>query len=177
MARRLLANGFPLAVFNRNAEKSKPFAAEGARVAASPRDAATQAEVVISMVADDDASRSLWLGENGALASAANGTVCIECSTVTVGWALELSVATGARDCQFLDAPVTGSKTQAASGELNFLVGGDAATLERARPVLSAMSKGAARRRTGRQRRPAEVDQQFSLRSANRFPGRGSRDD
>ena len=67
MAQRLLANGFPLTVFNRNAEKAKPFAAEGAHVASSPREAAGRAEIIVSMVADDNASRSLWLGENGAL--------------------------------------------------------------------------------------------------------------
>jgi 3-hydroxyisobutyrate dehydrogenase len=141
MARRLLVNGFPLTVFNRNAEKSKPFAAEGALVAASPREAAAQADVIISMVADDNASRSLWLGENGALAAARPGTVCIECSTVTVGWVRELAAAAGRKKCEFLDAPVTGSKTHAAAGELNFIVGGEAATLEKVRPVLAAMSK------------------------------------
>jgi 3-hydroxyisobutyrate dehydrogenase len=141
MARRLLLNGFPLVVFNRNTEKSKPFAAEGAQVAGSPRQAATQVDVIISMVADDVATRSLWLGENGALAAAQPGTVCIECSTVTVNWVRELAAAAAAKKCEFLDSPVTGSKTQAASGELIFLVGGDSATLEKARPVLAAMSK------------------------------------
>ena len=141
MARQLLKNGFPLTVFNRNAEKSKPFAAEGAHVAGSPREAASRAGVIISMVADDNASRSLWRGENGALAAAAPGTVCVECSTVTVGWIQELAAAAQAKKCHLIDAPVTGSKTQAASGELNFIVGGDANTLEKARPVLAAMSK------------------------------------
>jgi len=141
MARRLLVNGFPVTVFNRNSEKSKPFGAEGARIAGSPREAAAQAGVIISMVADDNASRGLWLGENGALAAAKPGTVCIECSTVTVGWAKELAAAATARGCEFLDAPVTGSKMHAANGELNFLAGGSASTLEKARPVLSAMGK------------------------------------
>jgi len=141
MARRLLVNGFPLTVFNRNAEKSKPFAAEGAHVAAAPCEAAAQADFIISMVADDNAARSLWLGENGALAGTKSGTICIECSTVTVNWERELAAAAAAKKCEFLDAPVTGSKKQAASGELNFLVGGDSATLEKARPVLAAMSK------------------------------------
>jgi 3-hydroxyisobutyrate dehydrogenase len=141
MARRLLVNGFPLAVFNRNAEKSKPFANEGARIANSPREAAENADVIISMVADDNAARSLWLGESGALAGAKPGTICIECSTVTVGWIHELAAAAQKQKCELLDAPVTGSKNQAAGGELNFLVGGDSATLERARPVLAAMSK------------------------------------
>lgn len=141
MARRLLANGFPLAVYNRNQEKAKPFAAEGAQVCGSPREAAAQAEVIISMVADDVASRSLWHGENGALTAAKPGVVCIECSTVTVGWVRELSAAANARGCEFLDAPVTGSKMHAAAGELNFIVGGDSVTLEKVRPVLAAMSK------------------------------------
>lgn len=141
MARRLIAGGFPVTVFNRDAEKAKPFAAEGARAALSPREAAAQADVIISMVADDHASRSLWLGENGALAGAAPGTVCLESSTVTVGWVKELAVAAARRHCDLLDTPVTGSKTHAASGELTFLVGGTAAALEKARPVLAAMSK------------------------------------
>ena len=141
MARRLLVNGFPLAVFNRNAEKSRPFATEGAQAAGSPREAAAQADFIISMVADDVAARSLWLGENGALASARPETVCVECSTVTVNWARELSAAALARHCECLDAPVTGSKTHAAAGELTFLVGGNSATLEKARPILAAMSK------------------------------------
>jgi 3-hydroxyisobutyrate dehydrogenase len=141
MARQLLTNGFPLAVFNRNREKSKPFAAEGAQVAGSPKEAAAQADVIISMVSDDVASRSLWLGENGALAAAKPGALCIECSTLSVNWVHELAAAAAARGCELLDAPVTGSKPQAASGELSFLVGGSAATLEKARPVLSVMSK------------------------------------
>lgn len=141
MARRLLANGFPVTVFNRNADKTRPFAAQGAQIAGSPRAAAAQAKVIISMVADDNAARTLWLGGTGAIAGAATGTVCVECSTVTVNWARELSAVAGARGCEFLDAPVTGSKSHAASGELNFLVGGDPATLEKVRPVLAAMGK------------------------------------
>lgn len=141
MARRLLANGFPLTVFNRNAERSKPFATEGATVAGSPREAATNASVIISMVADDNAARSLWLGENGALAGAAPGTVCVESSTVTVGWVRELAAAARKNNCELIDAPVTGSKLQAAAGELNFLVGGEAPPLEKVRPVLAAMGK------------------------------------
>jgi 3-hydroxyisobutyrate dehydrogenase len=141
MARRLLANGFPVTVFNRNAEKARPLAADGAQTAGWPREAAAQADVIISMVADDNASRALWLGENGALAAARAGVTGIECSTVTVAWVRELAAAVTARGGEFLDAPVTGSKTHAAAGELTFLVGGGAATLEKARPVLSAMSK------------------------------------
>ena len=84
MARRLLANEYPLTVFNRNPEKSKPFVALGAQIAGSPRAAAAQAKVIISMLADDNAARTLWLGGTGAIAGDAPGTACVECSTVTV---------------------------------------------------------------------------------------------
>jgi len=141
MARRILSHEFPLTVFNRNPEKSVVFATNGATVATSPREAAKNAEVIVGMVADDNASRAMWIDENGALAGARPGTVCIECSTVTVGWTHELATAAQKHRCGFLDAPVTGSKTQAASGELNFLVGGEAAVLEGVRPVLGAMGK------------------------------------
>jgi 3-hydroxyisobutyrate dehydrogenase len=141
MARRLLGAGFPLTVFNRDAAKAAPFAAEGGRVAASPRDAAAGASIIVSMVADDTASRGLWFGENGALAGAAPGTVIIECSTLTVGCIHELAAAAAARGCEMLDAPVTGSKPQAAAGELVFLVGGTGAALEKARPALSVMGR------------------------------------
>jgi 3-hydroxyisobutyrate dehydrogenase len=143
MARRLLAAGFPLTVYNRNAEKAAPFAAEGAQIASTPREAAGNAEVVISMLSDDEASRGVWLGEDGALAGAVPGTVLIESSTVTVGWVRKLAAAAEAQQCDFLDAPVTGSKPQAAAGELSFFVGGTASVLEKAQPVLSAMSRAA----------------------------------
>lgn len=141
MARRLLRAGFPLTVYNRNREKNAPFSTEGASVAATPREATEQADIIICMVADDNASRGLWLGENGALAGAAPGALLIESSTLTVGWIAELAEAAAARGCEFLDAPVTGSKAHAAAGELNFLVGGSAVALESARPILSAMGR------------------------------------
>jgi 3-hydroxyisobutyrate dehydrogenase len=141
MARRLLGAGFPLAVWNRNPERAKALAAEGAHVAATPRDAAARADVVLSMVADDAASRAVWLGDDGALAGATRGAVLVECSTLTVGWIGQLFREVAARGCELLDAPVTGSKPHAASGELVFLVGGSAAALETARPALAAMSR------------------------------------
>jgi len=141
MARRLLGAGFPLAVWNRNPERAKALAAEGAHVAATPRDAAARADVVLSMVADDAASRAVWLGDHGALAGATRGAVLVECSTLTVGWIGQLFREVAARGCELLDAPVTGSKPHAASGELVFLVGGSAAALETARPALAAMSR------------------------------------
>jgi 3-hydroxyisobutyrate dehydrogenase len=141
MARRLLDPRFDLTVYNRSADKTKPLADAGAKVGTTPREAAAGAAIVISMVADDNASRGLWLGENGALAGALRGAVLIECSTLTVGWVRELGEAAAKAGRTLLDAPVTGSKMQAASGELNFLVGGPTEALKSARSVLAAMSK------------------------------------
>ncbi|MFM9956030.1 MAG: NAD(P)-dependent oxidoreductase [Opitutaceae bacterium] len=141
MARRLLGAGFAVTVFNRNPARAEPLAAAGARVAGSPREAAAGAEVVFSMVADDAASRAMWLGPDGAIAGAARGAVLVECSTLTVAWVQELAKAAAAAGAECIDAPVTGSKNQAAAGELNFLTGGNAAALETIRPALNAMGR------------------------------------
>ena len=141
MARRLLGAGFAVTVFNRNPARAEPLAAAGALVAGSPREAAAGAEVVFSMVADDAASRAIWLGPDGAIAGAARGAVLVECSTLTVAWVRELAQAAAAAGAECIDAPVTGSKNQAAAGELNFLTGGNAAALETIRPALNAMGR------------------------------------
>jgi 3-hydroxyisobutyrate dehydrogenase len=140
MARNLVGAGYTVSVYNRNREKAEPFAPD-ARIADSPRDAVRGAQLVISMVADDVASRAVWLGEDGAIAGAEPGALLIESSTVSVGWVRELASVADERGLVLLDAPVTGSKPQAAAGELLFLVGGPAEALEIARPVLAAMSR------------------------------------
>ncbi len=141
MARRLLSANFSLAVYNRDREKCLPFSAAGAFQAATPREAASRAQIVLSMVADDVASRNVWLGETGALAGASPHSVLIESSTLSVGWIQELAAKAAERSCQFLDAPVTGTKPHAASGELLFLVGGAAEALDAARPVFSVLGR------------------------------------
>jgi len=141
MASRMLSAKFPLTVYNRNRDRAAPLSSAGAAVAGSPREAASQAEIIISMVADDIASRIVWLGENGALAGAARGSVLIECSTLSVAWIKELSAAAAHRGCELLDAPVTGTKPHAAAGELLFLVGGSESALATARPVLSVLGQ------------------------------------
>jgi 3-hydroxyisobutyrate dehydrogenase len=141
MAGRVLAAEFPLAVYNRNPEKTAPFAKAGVYVARTPRDAAARAEIIITMLADDNASRAVWLDkETGALAGAAPGTWLIESSTASVQWIHELAAAAKKHECELLDAPVTGSKPQAAAGELLFLVGGSTEALAAVRPVLAVMS-------------------------------------
>ena len=141
MAGRLLAAGFPVSVWNRSTDRAEPLRDQGATVASSPRDAATGADVIISMVADDHASRSVWFGPDGAIGGVKQGAVLIESSTVSTGWIAELGSRGVACGCDVIDAPVTGSRTQAASGELLFLVGGDKTTLDRVRPVLAPMSR------------------------------------
>ena len=141
MARRLLSQDFPVSVYNRNAERAKPFADLGAFVGGSAAEAASRSDVVISMVADDNASRNIWLGEKGVVAGATSGQVLIECSTLSVKWVRELAAAAAQRGCELLDAPVTGSKPQAAAGELLFLVGGAQQALEKAMPVFSALGR------------------------------------
>lgn len=141
MVRRLLGAGFSVTVFNRNPDKAAPLVAAGAIAAASAREAAAQATIVFCMVADDVASRAMWLGVDGALAGAPQGAVVVDCSTLTVGWVKELAHSAEVCGCEFVDAPVTGSKNAAANGELNFLVGGSAPALEKIRPALNAMGR------------------------------------
>lgn len=141
MATNLLKAGFPLTVYNRTAAKAEPLAALGAAVAATPADAARDADIIIAMLADDPASREAWLGSDGALAASKPGAILIDSSTVSPAWIAELGAAAAAHGVELLDAPVTGSRTQAAAGQLNFLVGGSEAVLAAATPVLQAMAK------------------------------------
>ncbi len=141
MATNLLKAGFPLAVYNRTAAKAEPFAQQGARIAATPADAAKGAQVIIAMLADDEASCNAWTGTDGALAAAEAGSVLVEASTLSPHWIAELSALAGTRGLDLLDAPVTGSRSQAEAGQLSFLAGGSEDALARATPVLAAMSK------------------------------------
>lgn len=141
MARNLRRAGFPLTVYNRTREKAEPLAETGAQIADTPAQAAAGAAVVLSMPADDDASRDLWLGPHGALSAMQAGTTAIECGTVSPEWVEDLHRSAEARGLRMIDAPVTGSRPQANAGDLTFLVGADPATLEAVRPVLDSMSK------------------------------------
>lgn len=139
MAGQLLAKGYDLAVWNRNPARLAPFGTGMARIAESPADAARGADIVFAMLADDAASRAVWLGSDGALAAMARGAVAVECSTLTVDWVRELAEAAAGRGLGFADAPVTGSRAQAEAGQLRFLAGGGAGTIDRVRPALLAM--------------------------------------
>lgn len=140
MADKWLATGFALRVFNRSRARAEPFAQKGARVCASPREAASGADLVIAMVADDEASRAAWLRADGALAGAKQGAVAIEMSTISPDWARALAKEAEAGGLQFLDAPVAGGPAAVTAAKLTIFVGGPAGALDKARPALETIS-------------------------------------
>jgi 3-hydroxyisobutyrate dehydrogenase len=140
MAGRYLDAGFAVAVWNRSRAKAEDLIARGAHWATSPEDAAIDADAVVTMVADDDASRAVWLGQDGAAATMKAGTLAIECSTVSYHHALSLSRELHARGLIYIDCPVTGLPDAAGSGKLTLLVGANAADLDKARPFLTPLS-------------------------------------
>lgn len=140
MANRLIDAGHDVTVWNRSPAATAPFKGR-ATIVATPREAAKGADIVLSMVRDDEAARTVWLdAADGALAAMAPDTVAIESSTVTPDWAAAFHAAAAANGVDALDAPVAGSLPQAEAGQLIFLVGGEAATLEKVREALGAMS-------------------------------------
>jgi 3-hydroxyisobutyrate dehydrogenase len=141
MAANLLKAGFLLTVYNRTAGKAQPLTDAGARFASTPAEAVTGASVIVSMLADDAASREVWLGKDGALSAIKKGAILIESSTVSPEWIAEFANVAEQHGADLLDAPVTGSRVQAEAGQLSFLVGGKDTTLTVATPVLQAMSK------------------------------------
>jgi 3-hydroxyisobutyrate dehydrogenase len=141
MAANLLKAGFSVSVFNRSPAKARQLVDQGARLAATPAEAANNASIIISMLSDDTASRSVWLGSDGAFDAAGKNSILIESSTVSPAWIAELAALAPQRGLELLDAPVTGSRTQAEAGQLSFLVGGSDVALQRATPILKAMSK------------------------------------
>lgn len=145
MAANLQAAGYALRVYNRDRAKARPFAEKGAQACDTPAAAVQGASYVVSMVADDVATRAVMLGADGAVAAATAGTIILDSSTNTPAMAREVAQAAAARRVQYLDAPVSGSLAQAQGKELVFMVGGDPVAFERAQPLLSAMGRMAKR--------------------------------
>src|SRR5437660_127362 len=140
MAGRYLDNGFSVAVWNRSKAKAEDLIARGAQWATSPEDAAIDAHAVVTMVADDEASRAVWLTKDGAAATMKAGTLAIECSTVSYKHALEMADKLRRRGLIYIDSPVTGLPDAAAAGKLTLLVGAEPADLEMAQPFLAPLS-------------------------------------
>jgi 3-hydroxyisobutyrate dehydrogenase len=140
MAGRYLDAGFAVAVWNRSKAKAEDLISRGAQWATSPEDAAIDADAVVTMVADDEASRAVWLAKDGAATTMKAGTLAIECSTVSYQHALDLARELRGRGLIYIDSPVTGLPDAAASGKLTLLVGADPADLQLAQPFLLPLS-------------------------------------
>jgi 3-hydroxyisobutyrate dehydrogenase len=140
IAQNLLKAGFTVSVYNRTREKAEPLLAQGAQWAGSPRAAAESADVILSVVADDAASRAVWLGESGAFAGARLRAVVVECATLSLEWVRDWHASARERELLALDAPLFGSKLAAVGGTVNLYIGAEPEALEAARPVLQAFS-------------------------------------
>jgi 3-hydroxyisobutyrate dehydrogenase len=141
MARNLLQAGHRLRAFDLVATQVDAAAAAGAGAATSVADAMAGAEVAITMLPEGRHVRAAYLGADGVLAHAASGALLIDCSTVDVDTARAVSQAAAERGLEMLDAPVSGGVAGAEAASLTFMVGGSAAGVERARPVLARMGR------------------------------------
>lgn len=140
MAGRLVDAGHEVRIYNRSPHKASDLISRGAIAAQTPRAAVRDADAIISMVADDDASRTVWSGPDGALTGApAEGAFAIECSTLSRPYVLGLAEDAAAQGLRYIDMPVTGLPSAAAAGELTLFVGADATHLEAARPLLEPL--------------------------------------
>lgn len=142
MASRLLEAGHRLHLYNRTSERADVLVQRGARRFESPKEACADVDAVISMVADDPASRAVWLGDDGILAaSPAEHGFAIECSTLSHDWVTDLATRCRTRGLRYIDSPVTGLPDAAAAGTLTLLVGADADDLDAARGILQALAQ------------------------------------
>ena len=134
--------GHDLAVFNRTRATAEAWVAEhGGLVAASPREAAERADVVISMVVDGPQVEALLLGADGAVHGARPGALFVDMSTIAPSQTRAIGARLAERGVAFVDAPVTGSAPRAEDATLTIMAGGEARDVERARPLLEAMGR------------------------------------
>jgi 3-hydroxyisobutyrate dehydrogenase len=141
MARNLMHAGHRLRAFDVVRASVEAAAAAGATAAGSATEAATGAELVITMLPEGRHVREVWLGAAGVLACAAPDTLLIDCSTIDVETARAVNRVAGERGLEVLDAPVSGGVAGAENATLTFMVGGSEAGMARARPVLAQMGK------------------------------------
>ncbi len=142
MARNLAKAGFPLALCSRTPARTAALARElGARACDCPADVAAGSDVVVSCLPDSPEVEQVHLGDRGTAGAADAGAVIIDCSTIAAEAARSIGARLADAGVAFLDAPVSGGQKGAIEGTLTFFVGGEAAALEKARPVLAAMGK------------------------------------
>ena len=141
MASNLLKAGYKLTVWNRSAEKCKPFARKGARLAESPADAIRDVDLVIYMLSNDQAVEEVVFGANGILSGIKEGQIAMDMSTVLPATSLREQQAYSNRGVNFLDAPVFGSKTESAKAKLWIMAAGKRHTFEKVKPVLQHLGQ------------------------------------
>jgi len=141
MASNLLKAGYQLTVWNRSAEKCKPFARKGARVADTPADAARDVDLVMYILSNDEAVEDVVLGANGILRGIQEGQIAIDMSTVLPETSLRELEAYAKRGVDFLDAPVFGSKQESAEAKLWIMAAGNKAIFEKVKPVLTKLGQ------------------------------------
>ena len=142
MAAYLARNGHDVTVYNRTASKADAWCQEyGGQSAATPGDAARDAEVVFSCVGNDDDVREVLLGNDGVLASISSASIIVDHTTASATVAREVSALAALKSVGFLDAPVSGGQAGAENGQLTVMVGGAADDFERAQPVIDCYAK------------------------------------
>jgi len=142
MAGHLARAGHQVTVYNRSPAKAQAWQAEyGGRTAGTPAEAAAGADFVFACVGNDDDLRSVVLGERGAFAGMAGGSVFVDHTTASAQVARELHAAGQARGLHFVDAPVSGGQAGAVNGVLTVMCGGDAAAFDAMKPVALAFSR------------------------------------
>jgi 3-hydroxyisobutyrate dehydrogenase len=141
MALNILKAGHPVTVHNRNREREEPLARAGARRAASPQEAAREAEIVITCVSDTPDVETVVLGENGIIQGAKAGAIVVDMSTISPSATRRMAGRLAEKGIRLLDAPVSGGSEGAQKGTLTIMVGGEAEAVAQAMPVLSAMGK------------------------------------
>ncbi len=142
MAGYLAKKGHAVTVYNRTAEKAAAWCAQyGGQSAATPAEAAVDAEVVFCCVGNDDDVRQVLLGNDGALAATAAGSIIVDHTTTSATIAREVFTAAATRSVGFLDAPVSGGQAGAEAGQLAIMVGGDSEVFDTARPAMQCYAK------------------------------------
>ena len=142
MAANLLAADFSVRVYNRGAEKTIPLQQQGANVAATPREAAEGADIVITMLSNDAVLEAVTLGADGVLAGLKPGAVHLSMSTVSPETSRRLAALHVDKGAHYVASPVFGRPEMAAAKKLWICVSGNAGAIETARPALTAMSQG-----------------------------------
>lgn len=142
MAGHLAAKGHDVTVYNRTFAKAEAWSAEhGGAAAKTPREAAQGADIVFACVGNDDDLRSVVLGDDGALAGMAEGTVFVDHTTTSATVAIELAAVAAEAKIGFIDAPVSGGQAGAENGQLTVMCGGDQATYDRVEDTINCFAK------------------------------------